>query len=163
MKQLLLLAGLLSITITSAQQATRSNENSSGLTEFEFNIARENYRKMQESPDSKLMMQKVSIHMEMLNGLSVPKEFYMDAEGDIETQRKTYATFLQKNINKTKFRSVEEGVDMMESIMQLSQRITENNKGLYAMIGKASKEQFIKIVDTHYIIRPSRFWYPRFH
>lgn len=164
MKRLLLLFCLFTLTFATAQQQQTANpHNRPGLTEFEFNIARDNYRKLQESPDSKLMEQKVEEQMQMLNGLEMPQEFYIKSGGDKDKLIKMYTAFLTKNLKRTKFRSVAEGVAQMESLLEFSQHFTEANKGLYAMMGKATQEQYIKIVDTHYIIRPNKFWHPGFH
>lgn len=68
---------------------------------------------------------------------------------DIE---KYISDWLAKNLTKTKFKSVDEGVNLIMENIQLQKKIREENKGLYDLMRKADVDQLSEIiaVDNSY-------------
>lgn len=147
MKKLLSILFVLACISVNAQAVA----NNKTLTKSELETAKGLYSKMVSSDIYVLMNKKIRVISEKLNGLQEPlpknlKE--LKSEADIEN---IYNDWLSKNLQKTKYKSVDEGVTELMASFKMLQKVLTENKELYKLMSKASREQNLEIVSSENI------------
>ncbi|MFP9115196.1 hypothetical protein ACLI1A_14760 [Flavobacterium sp. RHBU_3] len=119
-----------------------------GLTKTELATAKELYSKMIQSETYISMNETMAKTATSLNGLKLPQS---NSPKDMESEASTtdfYRSWLAKNLNKTKFKSVDEGVKAIMKGWNLTKKLMSENKEVFALIGRANEEQGLEIVRT---------------
>lgn len=117
-----------------------------GLADFELVIAKEAYRKMLQSEAYKAEELHRSDELELLGNAKI--EYDIENIRKIITRedaRKYYNVFLTKNLAKTKFKSVKEGVDMFMKGLDLTEKRVNENVALFDLMRNATSEQLNEI------------------
>jgi hypothetical protein len=132
----------------SKTQPVLSNTVEKKLTRSEFQEAKDLYLKMIKSEIYIQMNKKFKIVFEHLNGLKQPEPERLEdmkSEKDLES---FYADWLKKNIKKTKFKSVEQGVSAIMDGFHLNKKLVQDNINLFKLMSKGNKEQILEIIQV---------------
>lgn len=122
-----------------------------GLSEYEFLKLKKAYAKMQASETYAQVYKYHQILNEKENGLVTPDPLkdnkWMFDEGYTKE-------WLAANLNKTKFKSVDEAYDLMWKSFDLYSKQENENAEVYELLRKANNEQMMEVLDmeTEYIL-----------
>jgi len=140
-KIFIIIFSFISINIINAQNNIDQKNSKAGLTEVEFEKAKEDYLKMTQTETykaNKAMMAKLS---GKINTYPTPKEL---------RDEKEWSNWITENLSKTKFKNVDEANKLRKSSAELFQKQMDENADLYKMIRMATLEQL------HEILKPER-------
>lgn len=116
------------------------SNNNKGLSEADFQSVKKEYAVMSES---KLQMEydkTVIAIVKKLNNL--PLKSFDD--------EKAFALYVKENLASTKFKDVEEAVNLRESAFSLKEQITAEYSAIFDALTRATQEQRIKILEKDF-------------
>lgn len=147
---------LFAMALCNAQPETRNAKTRPGLTDAELKTAKELYVKMLESETKKQQQEVIRKQVELSNGVLMPSMAELskhnlkaeDYKGE-DGMRKLYTDFWTMNVGRTKFKSVEEAVDIHMQSLMLQKKIRQENPELYKNMDNATMAQLreIKQID----------------
>lgn len=137
MKYLLLLSFVICFggSVTAQEQT--------GLDELEFNTAVKLYKDMVKTQDYLDYKENINLVVIKLNGADCPADLHISDKDAIKS-------WMSKNIEATKFMSVEEGVTTMHQSYLLMEKLHQRNKRLYDLMRKASRNQLRVIIAPEF-------------
>ena len=155
MKHILTILCLIGFTTMQAQEALNVHADSikKGLSYTELLVAKKKYIEMMKSDTYIQNRENITILNEKLNGVelfSIDEIVKISKGNNGKTEMHHYEEFIRKrlaeNINKTKFVSVDEGVEFHVKYIKLYVKELEENAQLYALMRKATSEQLSEIM-----------------
>lgn len=132
--------------ITNGQNHDISEKNEkTGLSEIEFLKAKDDYLKMTQTEiykANKVAMMKL---IEKLNSNKIAKEFLDEIQ---------WSNWISENLANTKFKSVDEAIELRKLNLELTKKQYEENAQIYAILKRATIEQRIEILKPERLHRP---------
>lgn len=131
-----------------AQSVDSLNKGSakSGLSEFELQIAKDDYLKMMQSETYIEMHKEIKTLNKKLKGVKLFDVTNADWIKDMDGFKKALREVLRESITRTDFKSLDEAVDAIVKNFQLMQKNISENSELYVLIAKANREQIAQIM-----------------
>lgn len=155
MKHIIVILCLIGFISVQAQQTLKGQTESvkKGLSDTDLLIAKKKYLEMMKSDTYIQNRRNITIMNEKLNGVelfSIEEIVKMSKDNDGKDEMLLFKEFIRKrlaeNINKTNFISVDEGVELHVQGIKLQEKELEENAQLYALMRKATREQFSEIM-----------------
>lgn len=151
-------------TITNSYGQVMTDEKSSGLTKEEFQKAKDKYLQMVKSNEYLEMKKLQKVVVKKLNGNSIVSfdeaiKWSSQSEDKAEENFKIYIRqWLNNNIEKTNFESVEEGFNLIYKSFEITDVMVKKNKDLYDMIARANRRQVSEILQSEHDNRYDRLF-----
>lgn len=135
-----------------SQTSTLSNTNNStksGLSKEEFTFACNEYKKMMETP-TYLENEKIARYNaeKMHDALSTLDHKNLPVDS-LKTNN-LYLKWIEKNIKKTKFKSIDEAKSALENQIASQEKLEKENSKLFELINKATVEQRHQIFEPFF-------------
>lgn len=147
MKRIIITFLFISVSIlTNGQNHDVSETNEkTGLSEIEFLKAKDDYLKMTQTEiykANKVAMMKL---IKKLNSNKIAKEFLDEIQ---------WSNWISENLANTKFKSVDEAIELRKLNLELTKKQYEENAEIYAVLKRATIEQRIEILKPERLPRP---------
>ena len=147
MKRIIITFLFISVSIfTNGQNHDVSETNEkTGLSEIEFLKAKDDYLKMTQTEiykANKVAMMKL---IKKLNSNKIAKEFLDEIQ---------WSNWISENLANTKFKSVDEAIELRKLNLELTKKQYEENAEIYAILKRATIEQRIEILKPERLPRP---------
>ncbi|MBF6640217.1 hypothetical protein IVB69_01865 [Flavobacterium sp. J49] len=126
---------------SNAQNNIDEKETKVGLTEVEFEKAKEDYLNMTLTETYKANKIIITKLIGKLNGLATPKDL---------SDENVWLNWVTENLSKTKFKNIDEAIKLRKLYVESFQKQWNENADLYQIMKKATLEQI------HEILKPER-------
>ena len=122
-----------------------NNSYKQGLSYDELNTACKKYIEMMETETYQLYEEKTKTFAIKMNNtlINAPSNFW---------DKNAFLKWLKSNIKNTQFKTTEEAEAYIDDMTSVSDKMIKENKELYDMISRATKEQIIKIRKPFFFI-----------
>lgn len=124
--------------------ASTSNTVKKGLSQNELQQAVKMYEAMTKSETYIKMNKSIEMAEEKCNHLSMP---LLSKSGNADEYYRVIRKWFEDNLSKTKYKTVEEGINDIKKGADLCNRMLAENKELYALLRRATKEQALAIME----------------
>lgn len=119
---------------------------SNGLSNDEFNYACVEYKKMMQTTAYSNNETKTKLYAEKMNEAFSSKDFSVELLKD----KNIFFSWLEKNIEKTKFKNIDEAKEFIKDVEDTTEKLINENKKLHDLIEKATVEQRLKIFQPKF-------------